>query len=509
MENDSKQTSNEDKRRSIREPFPNKKIYQIKDEGNITYSNYGKIELFSPKKIKTIVANKIIFLNNLHDYFYHFSTNIHNIFSKVNLYTQKKLENTLDQNKYFLKFFKDTMGGYERFSSELIKSKAVLNVSLKEENMLFHELTSMIDKSQESFATNMLNFASTLNQDILLKGPLTQMKVFYSRMKNLNKQVNEDLFKIKSKNEKIIRKYSSYQEIWQELYKLQEEEQLSNYFSQNEFFIFEVSYIKTMNNILELYKSFLVNYIKVFDEYKIIIYDFLTSMKETIEIYLEACKKVFLDYSQIEKIQKAFENINKESLDFSFQPGIFFKENLKEINDCLKEFQIKLTKNNFVKYESIYQDECFQLENYKNLEDFLIFFLDFIPESHCLDNSSLITFINDVNYDPGVVFSSWKPAVLVLTIQNNVFIFEKRLQKKYSEKICLLNIKYTEKLNTKGSEDFHFELCEEKKGFFTKSRKVVLEAMNKDIFTDIRNVFSYYLKYSGTKVIQNELSNTN
>lgn len=509
MENDPKQVTNGEKRNSISELFPNRKIYQIKDEGNITYSNYGKIELFSPKKIKTIVGNKIIFLNNLHDYFYNFSTNIHNIFSKVNLYTQDKLENTLDQNKHFLKFFKETMSGYERFSSDLIKSKAILNVSLKEENMLFHELTTMIDKSQESLANNMLNFASTLNQEILLKGPLTHMKVFYTRMKSLNKQVNEDLLKIKSKNEKIIRKYTNYHEIWEELYKLHDEEHLSNYFSQNEFFIFEVSYIKTMNHILELYKTFLVNYIKVFDEYKIIIFDFLSSMRETMETYLEACKKVFLDYSQIELIQKAFEKMNKESLDSCFQPGTFFKESLKDINDSLKEFQIKLTKNNFVKYDSIYNDEHFLLENYNNLEDFLIFFLDLIPESHCLDNSSLITFINDINYDPGIVFSSWKPAVLVLTIQNNVFIFERRLQKKFSEKISLSNIKYTEKMNTKSTEDFHFELSEEKKGFFTKSRKVILEAMNRDKFSDIRNVFSYYLKYSGTKVVHNESANTN
>lgn len=509
MDNESKQINKIEKQNSLNEAFTNKKIYQIKDEGNITYSNYGKIELFQPRKMKIIVANKIIFLNNLHDFFYHFSTNIHNIFSKLNIYTQKKLENTLDQNKYFLKFFKDTMSGYEKFSSDLIKSKAVLNVSLKEENMLFHELTSMIDKSQESLATNMLNFASTLNQDILLKGPLTQMKIFYSRIKELNKQVNEDLQKIKAKNDKIIKKYSTYQPIWEELYKLQDEEQLVNYFSQNEFFIFEVSYIKTMNHILELIKSFFVNYIKVFDEYKVIIFDFLKSMKETIEIYLEACKNVFLDYTQIEKIQKAFEKINKESLECNFLPENFFKESLKEINESLKEFQSKLTKNNFVHYESIYQDDKFVLENYKNLEEFLIFFLDLIPESHCLDNSSLITFINDIKYDPGVVFTSWKPAMLVLTIQNNVFVFEKRLQKKYSEKLSLLNIKYTEKLNTKNSNDFHFELSEEKKGFFTKSKKVVLEAMNKDKFSDIRNVFSYYLKYSGTKIIQNESPNSN
>ena len=46
------------------ETLSNKKVYQIKDEGNKTYSNYGKIEIFIPKKIKSIVANKIIFLNN-------------------------------------------------------------------------------------------------------------------------------------------------------------------------------------------------------------------------------------------------------------------------------------------------------------------------------------------------------------------------------------------------------------------------------------------------------------
>jgi hypothetical protein len=121
------------------ETLSNKKVYQIKDEGNKTYSNYGKIEIFIPKKIKSIVANKIIFLNNLHDFFFNFSSNIYSIFNKINLHLQKKLENTLDQNKYFLKFFKNTIISYEKFSSELIKSKAVLTVLTKEEKLIFNQ----------------------------------------------------------------------------------------------------------------------------------------------------------------------------------------------------------------------------------------------------------------------------------------------------------------------------------------------------------------------------------
>ena len=105
MENDKKQNEVSEKRNSATDSVLNKKIYQIKDEGNQNFSNYGKIEIFNPKKVRTIVANKIIFINNLHDFFYNFSNNIYNTFNKINLFLQKKLENTLDQNKYFLKFF--------------------------------------------------------------------------------------------------------------------------------------------------------------------------------------------------------------------------------------------------------------------------------------------------------------------------------------------------------------------------------------------------------------------
>ena len=99
--------------------------------------------------------------------------------------------------------------------------------------------------------------------------------------------------------------------------------------------------------------------------------------------------------------------------------------------------------------------------------------------------------------------------MIVLTIQNNIFIFEKRIQKKYSEKISLNNIKYTEKLNSKNLNDFRFEISEVKKGFFSKSKKIILEAMNRDKFTDIRNVFSYYYKYSGSDLNKSQFENYN
>ena len=491
------------------ETLTNKKVYQIKDEGNKTYSNYGKIEIFIPKKIKSIVANKIIFLNNLHDFFFNFSSNIYSIFNKINLHLQKKLENTLDQNKYFLKFFKNTIISYEKFSSELIKSKAVLTVLTKEEKLIFNEINSIIDNSQEILASNLMKFAETLNQKIILKGPLLQMKTFSSRLKILTKQINDDLQKIKSKNEKLLKKYLNFQPIFEELCKLNEDEELMNYFNLNEIFIFEVSYTKSMNVTIHLIKSFLVNYIKVYEELKEIIYDFFSSMKNTIEIYLDANKKIFLDSSELDKIQIAFDNINKEAVELNFQPSTFFKQNLNDINESLKEFQSKLIKNNFVKYDSNYLEETILLDNFKSLEEFLIYFLDIIPEGYCVDNSSLLTYLSDIKYDPGLVFSSWRSAMIVLTIQNNIFIFEKRIQKKYSEKISLNNIKYTEKLNSKNLNDFRFEISEVKKGFFSKSKKIILEAMNRDKFTDIRNVFSYYYKYSGSDLNKSQFENYN
>ena len=282
-----------------------------------------------------------------------------------------------------------------------------------------------------------------------------------------------------------------------------------NYFNLNEIFIFEVSYTKSMNVTIHLIKSFLVNYIKVYEELKEIIYDFFSSMKNTIEIYLDANKKIFLDSSELDKIQIAFDNINKEAVELNFQPSTFFKQNLNDINESLKEFQSKLIKNNFVKYDSNYLEETILLDNFKSLEEFLIYFLDIIPEGYCVDNSSLLTYLSDIKYDPGLVFSSWRSAMIVLTIQNNIFIFEKRIQKKYSEKISLNNIKYTEKLNSKNLNDFRFEISEVKKGFFSKSKKIILEAMNRDKFTDIRNVFSYYYKYSGSDLNKSQFENYN
>ena len=488
-----------------------KKSVQIKDDANST-SNRGKNEIFSKAQLRPLIQNKILFLSNLHDFFYNLSNNIYLLITKVNTFTIKKLENTLDQNKNFLKFFKDTMSCYERFSVDLLKSKAILSISIKEEKLIFNEINSMIDKSQESLASNFLTFSTILHQNIVLKGPFTKIQSFYKRMKVITKNISEDLARLSSKNERLFNKNKINQTIFENFSISQGNDVFSNFLSKNDLFLMEVNYTKTVNKIIEIIKILLRNYIGYFSDMKLIIFDYLTLMKDTIEIYLNANKKVFTDAANIESIQSAFNNITKESIEINFTPAVFFKELLKEVNEFLKEFQAKIIKHNFIKADSAYIDSNYNFESHKTLCDFVNFIIDILPERYEIDHSNLITYMTVVKRDPGL-FQAWRSSILLTTVQNNLYFFDKRIQKNYSEKIYLKNLNCKEKKDKKS--EFRLELKESKKGF--KSNVVVLmEACSKENFDHLKNLFLHFEKQNkninsagDNKKVENNVNNLN
>jgi len=186
---------------------------QIKDEAN-NNSNQGNYRLFTQEDLRSIIQNKIIFLSNLHNFFYNFSTSINKIISKLNNFASKKIENTLDQHKNFLKFFKDTISCYEKFSADLIKSKAVLTSSIIDEKLIFSEINMMIDKSQESLSNNFLYFSTIMNKKVLQEGPFTKTIILYKRIKDIMKTINDEIYKFQGKLDVLYNKNRTNQWIF-------------------------------------------------------------------------------------------------------------------------------------------------------------------------------------------------------------------------------------------------------------------------------------------------------
>jgi hypothetical protein len=509
MEEENKKTNEIQSYRSTGNDFnadSSKLTFQIIDECN-SRSNRGNYHIFSNESLKPIVQNKIIFLTNLHEFFYNLSNYIFILISKINSITIKKFENTLDQNKYFLKFFRDIMGCYERFSTDLLKSKAIFSTSIKEEKLIFNEINSMIDKSQESLSSNFLTFSTILNQSIVQNGPFTKIQSFYKRMKIIVKNISDDLNRLKSKNERLLQKSKRNTNIFEEFSNLinNDSETIPNFFSKNDFFTIEANYTKTVNKLIDINKKLLRNYIGYFADMKLLIVDYLNLMKETIEIYLNANKKVFTDAASIDSIQSAFNNITKESIESNFTPSLFFKENLKEINEILHEFQTSLNKYNFIKADNAYIDSNFLLENHKSLNDFLGFIIEILPYKYDIEKSNLITYLTQVKRDPGL-FQSWKNSMLLITVQNNLYLFDRKIIKPFDIKIGLGSIQFKKKIDSKS--EIRIELKEQKKGLiFNFKVTALIEALGKDHYDEIMKILSHYGKQD--KLPQSQGSNKN
>ena len=139
------------------------------------------------------------------------------------------------------------------------------------------------------------------------------------------------------------------------------------------------------------------------------------------------------------------------------------------------------------------------------MNDFFNFIIEILPERYDIEVSNLITFRTIVKRDPGM-FQSWKNSILLITIQNNLYLFDKRIMKDFNENIGL-NSFYFKKKNDKKSE-MKLQLNETKKGILFKSNiSIMIEACGKESYDEIIKVFISYQKQG--KVISSGESKKN
>ena len=169
-----------------------------------------------------------------------------------------------------------------------------------------------------------------------------------------------------------------------------------------------------------------------------------------------------------------FNSLNISSIDNSFLIENFFEETLQ--NDIIKY--------NFINNEKTLIDHNFTFNFHKNFHIFLDFIFEVLPEKHDIMYSSLLLYKQELKRDPGL-FKSWRKSILIITIQNNVFIFDERINKMVIERFNLKDI------NIKECEDksypLRFVINEEKKGFIYNSNvKQFLECSSEENLKELK-----------------------
>ena len=130
-------------------------------------------------KLKSLIFGKIGYLCYFNQFSQKYSTCVILIFKKLNEVIFKKFTNTLNQNKNFLKFFKDITCAYQKFSTDLIGANSILSEVAFKEQILSDNINKMIEKTQESISSNFFNFSTVLTKKIITKGPFLKIADFF------------------------------------------------------------------------------------------------------------------------------------------------------------------------------------------------------------------------------------------------------------------------------------------------------------------------------------------
>lgn len=486
---------------SYREPTSKKA-----DIDQMSIISNGAIILYAQQEIENLkekVNQKISVLGNLHVFCLNNVNIILKIFKELTEILFRKINSTLDQNKKFLKYFKDIIDGYKKFCMELEKANLNIKNFTDENQLLSDNIINLIVTTQDTIKANFDDFSKKLNDSLIANGPFQKIKDIIARFELIKKNIFNDFKNLEIKKDKMVKKFNGKSvPIFTNFKKYENKlevgesnnlKDLSRLFEENDFFLIEIEITLRINKLFNKIAIFLKNYKLSFEDLKKCVVEYAALVKDTVDKFLNENKKIYggnmnLDF---EHMQKFYESITKESLEKSFIVSRILgsDETINKFNEYFNEYRNDLIKFRIVKSDVISKQDKFNISNFQSLEDLLSFMIELIPIERKLASSLLIGKY-DMKRDPGF-FKSWKNCTILKTLQNNFLIYDDVINKRPAEIFNVRKLKFKKKEEKKFP--YRFEISEKKKGMLFSSNVVqYFDAATEDNF----NLFKQALDIS-------------
>jgi len=453
---------------------------------NISKYTFRKAEF---PQIKNMIHLRINFLVNINYFIRNYVFDLNQIYNKIDSIIYRKITNLIDKSKYYIKFFKDLISKFESFSFSIEESVNSLNFYFREDKNNLIRLNKDIEKTQKILSISILEFVKNLQDKLFMKDSLNEkIKLFHSKIGEISKDSFSILSELSKKKEKFCTKYSSYEKIIENFKKdYNSADKINTILNKIDFYALEIDLSKTVNSIISLSEKFFMKYIFCVSQLKNVCKDFISMILDLIEAYKKELKLFFnFNNNMIEKIKMIEEDDILNNL-FGEKDLFFDINELRELEDLLKNFQNNIIKFNFIKNDVIYFDQNFKMEKFKSFEELVDFFICILPEKVKFESSNLSVFNRKFNQIQGF-FKTEKSCIIVITIQDNIIIFNEKYNKKSHHKINLRNAKF-HKLEDKNSP-FKFEICELKVGvLFNSHDKYIFDTRNPEDFIELKEFF--------------------
>ena len=450
-------------------PIPNVNNNQIQNNQAIAENN--RIQEKKKKKVKEendrivgVIKDKIKKMNDYYNFCLQYEDVIYKILYNLDELTYEKITNSLDDGFNFLYFFKNSAELYSKFAEEIQNCNKLITFEEKKPKMTDGFLSNVMQSTQSIFYQNLSKFSHGMRQNIIAKGPLSQLSEKKSKIDVIKKTQLKKFSELIDEKKNLEKKYKSYIKLFSSFVPElipPNPKAPNNPVQPMPELIDSPDFVYIVKDFLDSINALLTKMIKFTTEAKesmkainALFVDVYNLIKEAISIYIKESKiffnqEVTKKFEEVENYFKKYDQNAKENNTFKLT-RIFHNEQVKEnIYNLLQQYYMLLCNSNTIKKELISDRNAFSTDKYQNVDLFFDWLISVLPTKLEVPVNDLIIKSFEIKRDPGF-FSRWKQAGMVFTRQHHLILFDKVNSYKIED---IVKIFETDKITYQRKED--------------------------------------------------------
>ena len=449
--------------------IPNANNNQIQNNQAIVENN--RIQEEKQKKIKEendkivgVIKDKIKKMNDYYNFCLQYEDVIYKILYNLDELTYEKISNSLDDGFNFVYFFKNSAELYSKFAEEIQNCNKLITFEEKKPKMTDGFLSNVMQSTQNIFYQNLSKFSHGMRQNIIAKGPLSQLSEKKSKIDVIKKTQLKKFSELIDEKKNLEKKYKSYIKLFSsfvpELIPPNPKapnnpvQPMPELIDAPDFVCIVKDFLDSLNALLSKMIKFTTEAKESMKAINALFVDVYNLIKEAISIYIKESKiffnqEVTKKFEEVENYFKKYDQNAKENNTFKLT-RIFHNEQVKEnIYNLLQQYYMLLCNSNTIKKELISDRNAFSTDKYQNVDLFFDWLISVLPTKLEVPVNDLIIKSFEIKRDPGF-FSRWKQAGMVFTRQHHLILFDKVNSYKIED---IVKIFETDKITYQRKED--------------------------------------------------------
>ena len=450
-------------------PIPNVNNNQIQNNQAIAENN--RIQEEKQKKVKEendrivgVIKDKIKKMNDYYNFCLQYEDVIYKILYNLDELTYEKITNSLDDGFNFVYFFKNSAELYSKFAEEIQNCNKLITFDEKKPKMTDGFLSNVMQSTQNIFYQNLSKFSHGMRQNIIAKGPLSQLSEKKSKIDVIKKTQLKKFSELIDEKKNLEKKYKSYIKLFSsfvpELIPPNPKapnnpvQPMPELIDSPDFVYIVKDFLDSLNALLTKMIKFTTEAKESMKAINALFVDVYNLIKEAISIYIKESKiffnqEVTKKFEEVENYFKKYDQNAKENNTFKLT-RIFHNEQVKEnIYNLLQQYYMLLCNSNTIKKELISDRNAFSTDKYQNVDLFFDWLISVLPTKLEVPVNDLIIKSFEIKRDPGF-FSRWKQAGMVFTRQHHLILFDKVNSYKIED---IVKIFETDKITYQRKED--------------------------------------------------------